>query len=408
MHPAVTALVALLVGWTLGLLLSGHRRPAERERLLREAERLETDKALARSRREMQDLVDRGNEQALVFQLLPDLVRQIFTASGQRTIGPLALHLVEQLFHPEQAAILVARASRKRLVLVGGLGLPGPLKAGAEVEYGRGRIGYAADHRVTLDDSDFRMAPGEKVIRAFDARKHLEGSGLQGLEADVVAPIVDGRDLLGVLSMAGARTRQGQEKKLMTMVADLASVAIVHATRLRATEESGRLDGLTGVHNRTVLFERLAEELRRAEKDGTPVSVLVLDLDHFQHYNRTNGSVQGDEVLKGLALVLKRLVRENDIVARFGGEEFVVVFVGAGKELAMRLGEKLRHAVEEQPFPHRGQQPLGAITVSGGVATYPEDSRRAEHLIRCADQALYEAKAAGRNRIFPGEPHFLA
>lgn len=389
------------------MALSVPRREIHRERELREHERAESDRALAASRLEMQNLVNKAHEQSVVFQYLPDLIRQLFAASGHRTIGPLALNIVDQLFHPEQAAILVARPARKKLALASGVGLPASIKIGAEVEYGFGRIGYAAEQRVIMDETDFRQIPGEKSGKATEAKKHLDVSGLHGLRADAVAAITDGLDLLGVLAMGGVRTRAGQEKKLLGMVADLTAVALVHSGRLKATEESGSLDGLTGVHNKPYLFERLAEELRKAESADAQLSVMILDIDHLQHYNRTNGTVAGDEVLKKLAGILKSSVRDNDIVARYAGEEFVIVWVNAGKELAMRLGEKIREATEAYPFPHRGGQPLGALTVSGGVATFPEDSRSVEHLIQCADQALFEAKAAGRNRIFPGEPSFL-
>jgi diguanylate cyclase (GGDEF)-like protein len=96
------------------------------------------------------------------------------------------------------------------------------------------------------------------------------------------------------------------------------------------------------------------------------------------------------------------------MVARVGGEEFVVVYRGAGKQLAMRLAEELRQEVEGYPFPQRAHQPLGAVTISGGVATFPDDATKGDRLVRVADDALYEAKAAGRNRVLSGEPHLQA
>ena len=399
--------MGLVLGWVLSLSVGAARRQVRREQALREAERAEADRAMARSRLEMQDLTNKANEHSLLLQFFPDLIRQLFTASGQRSIGPLALNLIDQLFRPDQAAFFVTRPSSKRLALAGGLGLPPTLSAGAEVEFGKGRIGYAAEHQAPMDDADFRMAPPDKTARSADARRHVEGSGLHGVRAEVVAPILDGRELLGILCVAGARSRVGQEKRLLTMASDLTAVALVHASRLRATEESTSLDGLTGAHNKPYLMEQLGKAIGQAETGGTALSILMLDIDHFQHYNRTNGHLQGDEVLKKLAGIVKSYVRDTDVVARYAGEEFVVVYVGAGKELAMRLGEKLRETVAAFPFAHRGHQPLGAVTISGGVATFPEDARAAEHLIRCADQALYEAKGAGRNRIFPGESNFL-
>jgi len=405
-------LVGMLVGVGVGLLIAQafgrQRRLAQRERALRELERKDADAALAKSRRELQDVSNRTNELASAFQFLPDVIRQLFTASGLRTIGPLAVNLVDQLFRPDQAALFVARPSRKRLALAGGKGVPATVKVGSEVEYGVGRIGYSALQHAALDEQDVKSGVAQKAARQMDLSINFDVSGLHGVRAEVVAPITDGNELLGVVCMAGNRMRIGQEKKLLSMVADLTAVALVHANRLKASEEAGNLDGLTGVLNKRTLLERLDQAVQKAKAEGAVLSLLVVDLDHFEEYNRSNGNLQGDEVLKRLADILKGSVRESDLVGRFGGEEFIVVFVGAGKELAMRLSEKLRQAVEGFAFPHRQHQPLGAITISGGVASFPDDSRNVETLIRCADQALFEAKSAGRNRVFPGEPNFLA
>jgi diguanylate cyclase (GGDEF)-like protein len=227
------------------------------------------------------------------------------------------------------------------------------------------------------------------------------------VRVDAAAPILDGRELLGVLSVGGVRARKGHEKKLLALVAELATVAFTHSTRLRAAEAAESLDGLTGVHNKRHLQEQLQRELDACARDSRELSVLFLDVDHFEHYNRTNGHLAGDDVLRRLAQILKGSVRDTDLVARVGGEEFVIVYVGAGKDVALRLAESVRQSVQAFPFAERGHQPLGAVTISGGVATFPADSKKGETLLRCADHALYEAKAAGRNRVLPAEPNFL-
>ncbi len=112
-------------------------------------------------------------------------------------------------------------------------------------------------------------------------------------------------------------------------------------------------------------------------------------------------------MLKTLGKILKGSIREDDMAARYGGEEFVVLYPGVAKADALRLAEGLRRAVESAAIAHGARQPLGALTISGGVATFPEDSANAVDLIRCADQALYEAKAAGRNRIVAASANYL-
>ena len=176
-------------------------------------------------------------------------------------------------------------------------------------------------------------------------------------------------------------------------------MAADYITELREKTKAADKDGLTDVYNKRYLKQWLGDEILRAGQDGSPLSLLILDIDHFKHYNDRNGHLEGDEVLKQVGQLLKRSIREDDVAARYGGEEFVVVYPGAPKAVALRLAEDLRKAVEEYPFAHAAGQPLGRVSISGGVASFPEDSRDSIDLIRSADQALYEAKAAGRNCV---------
>lgn len=401
---------ALLVGLFVGLLLAvaWERLAVRRERDLREQERAQADKAVARAKREIDDLVRQNTEYGEVFQFLPDHIRELLTARGPRPVAPLALALIDQLLQPQQAAVFVARPSRRKLALVAGHGLPKSLATGAELDYGHGRVGYAAQARVTLDETDFHTARGEDASKVIGRLQHLEQSGLRGLSVDAAAPILNGLELIGVLAVGGVRRRRSHEKKLLALVAELAAVAFLQSTRLKTAEEAGSLDGLTGALNKRQLAERLARELQEAAHDARAVSVLFFDIDHFQHYNRTNGHLAGDDLLRQLVTLVKAKLRDTDVVARVGGEEFVVVYPGAAKQAAMRLAEDLRGEVERYPFPHRAHQPQGAVTISGGVATFPEDAKSGENLLRCADQASCEAKAAGRNRVFPASTSLTA
>jgi diguanylate cyclase (GGDEF)-like protein len=398
-HPAVVLGIGIVIGWLLALTLGAQRRQLRALQALREKERQEADKALVRVKRELDDTGHRWNEQSDLFLHLPELISQLFAASGQREIGPLALGLIERLLEPDQAAVLVVRPGTGRLVLVASRGLPATLPTGMDVEY-RGRL---SDPAV----AEPGQASDDRFARIVDVRQHLTVPGLAGLRTDAVSALADGEQLLGILTVGGSRKRKAQEKQLLAMVGDLASAAMAQKNRVRVTEDSASRDGLTGVYNRPYLLRRLEEELPRAAREGTFVSVLLLDLDYFQHYNRTNGTVEGDNVLRRIGEILQGRIRRNDIAARFGGEEFVVAFLGAGKELALGLAENLRGLIETHPFPHRQHQPLGAVTVSGGVATFPEDAKATDVLIRCADEALLDAKRAGRNRIVAATPSYL-
>lgn len=403
---AVALVVGLAIGWLLAMFSGGWRKEAERLRGQLDNERSEGEKAMARLRQELGAKLDQSQEAGEVFQYLPDHIRELFVAQGQRTIGPAVLSLVDRLFHPTQAALFVARSGRKRLALNTGLGLPPSVPSGAEVEYEKGRVGYGSVAQTPMDEADFRRAAGEGHGHS-EARRNLEGSGVNGLRVDVIAPIRDDETLLGVLAIGGVRTRKGREKALLGMVADLTAFALLHAMRVRQSEASTQMDGLTGALSQRHLNHRLEDELRACATNGSPLSVLLFDIDEFERYNSMHGHQEGDEVLKRMAGILRGGVRAEDVVGRFGGEEFGVLLLGASKDVAVRVGDTLRQAVADYPFQNREHQPGGRLTVSVGVATCPEDSRRVDDLWACAAEAVLVAKARGRNLLVSGSPNFL-
>jgi diguanylate cyclase (GGDEF)-like protein len=125
----------------------------------------------------------------------------------------------------------------------------------------------------------------------------------------------------------------------------------------------------------------------------------MIDLDNFKHYNDTNGHLAGDKLLQQIAGILRQEIREQDTVARFGGEEFVVLLHQVGGEEAFEAAERIRRAIAEYPFPNGTKQPLGRVSASLGMSCFPDEAMDLELLILKADQALYAAKEQGRNRV---------
>jgi diguanylate cyclase (GGDEF)-like protein len=156
-------------------------------------------------------------------------------------------------------------------------------------------------------------------------------------------------------------------------------------------------DGLTGLANRRLLAERLEDELLRAQRNGTSVSLVMADIDNFKQINDTLGHQTGDNVLREFSAALDRSVRETDLAARYGGEEFVVVLPGAKLPNAARAAEQMRKAAAELAVPGRNGE-VATFTVSFGVAEFPTYAN-AEALIAAADAALYQAKRGGKNRV---------
>jgi diguanylate cyclase (GGDEF)-like protein/PAS domain S-box-containing protein len=167
-------------------------------------------------------------------------------------------------------------------------------------------------------------------------------------------------------------------------------------------EEALRLsytDDLTGIYNHRFFVEQLTREVERHKRYSTPLSLLMIDIDYFKHYNDGNGHLAGDQVLRAIARLIERGVRQTDIVARYGGEEFSAILTNTGRKGAFEIAERVRRNVADTRFPNESSQPNKDLTISVGVATLSSSISTLTDLIREADHALYRAKKAGRNRV---------
>jgi diguanylate cyclase (GGDEF)-like protein len=157
-------------------------------------------------------------------------------------------------------------------------------------------------------------------------------------------------------------------------------------------------DGLTGLFNHRHAQDRLTEEYERSRRFQRRFSILFMDVDHFKFFNDNNGHQAGDEVLKTIAQLMIGAIRESDIVARWGGEEFIIIAAETDARQACELAERIRLAVATHAFAHAKQQPLGLVSLSIGVATISNSTQDAQSLVKLADDAVYHAKDHGRNR----------
>ena len=158
-------------------------------------------------------------------------------------------------------------------------------------------------------------------------------------------------------------------------------------------------DEMTELSNFRHFKQLLEVEHERANREGTAYSLVFCDVDHFKKYNDHNGHPAGDELLRTLAGILRMKCRRVDHPARYGGEEFVVVCPRTGPQEALIVAERIRSSIEKHSFPNGEHQPEGRVTVSIGVASYPQDAFSPEQLVEAADRALYESKHSGRNRV---------
>jgi diguanylate cyclase (GGDEF)-like protein/PAS domain S-box-containing protein len=232
-------------------------------------------------------------------------------------------------------------------------------------------------------------------------------AGLTG--GHVCVPLAAQGETLGLLYMQCREKGLAAENKApdaamaelahgATLVGERLSLALANLKLREVLRHQSVRDPLTGLFNRRYMEETLDRELSRASRRNEAVAVAMCDLDHFKQFNDTFGHEAGDLVLREVAATLQKNVRQGDIVCRFGGEELVLIFPEATAEIATERAEFLREQVKALALSYRGRT-LGKITISIGIAMYPEDGVSFEGLIRASDQALYRAKADGRDRV---------
>ena len=355
--------------------------------------------------REFQKTIARleGENAALssFFRYLPDFTKEINSRMDRRSIAPLLQKVIEVLLAPTQIMLFQLDRSTSLLKLVQQKGAVEQQARDIQVAFGEGRIGYVAEHKITMATDDF-IREMRQTGQSLDASSHF------GCDPQLCAPLVHDEQTIGVISVGGITRHNKYEKSMLTLLADLGSIALHNSTLFSQTQEMANCDGLTRLYNKRFFMERLADEIRGAEKGHHPVSVFMFDLDNFKHYNDSQGHQAGDEVLKITGRILRETVRPEDLPARYGGEEFIVIWARTSKDDGVAAAERIRRKVAEYPYSNRESQPLKIVSLSGGVATFPDDGRTGAELIKAADAALYEAKRDGRNRIYGSKPKYFS
>ncbi|MCL6471605.1 MAG: sensor domain-containing diguanylate cyclase [Firmicutes bacterium] len=228
----------------------------------------------------------------------------------------------------------------------------------------------------------------------------------EGIRSLIACPLFLENIIVGILYVDDFKVREFSSKdiSILCLFSTYAALAIEKAKLLEETKLLAITDDLTKLYNHRHFNQRLETEFSRAKRYNEPLSLIIIDIDHFKNYNDINGHVKGNDVLKQLADILRRICRDSDIIARYGGEEFTVICPKSDRANAYHIADRLRKNVEEHKFPNAQTQPEGRITISAGVACFPEDAADVGELIEKADTALYLAKRRGRNRVctYPG------
>lgn len=219
-------------------------------------------------------------------------------------------------------------------------------------------------------------------------------------------PLVYKEEVLGVMNFGrrGVSSFTYQDVKMLSLIAGQVVLAIANARLYTRTRELSVKDELTGINNRRHFQNMLQMEWKRALRFHRDLSLIMIDVDHFKLYNDTFGHIQGDQVLRQIGALLRKNLREVDTVARFGGEEFVLLLPDTDKRGAIAVAEKIRMLVEDHEFLTEDRKDTRSITISAGIASYPSDVEEMDDLIDHADIALYRAKESGRNQTHCFKP----
>ncbi len=237
-----------------------------------------------------------------------------------------------------------------------------------------------------------------------EVRSKINDLILDILKADyfVIVPLKAKDKVIGVILADNIYSRKPITKddiKMLTMFANHAGLAIENSKLYQQTLYLSYTDSLTRIYNHGRFQYLLEETLKEAKEKNQPLSLILMDIDNFKNYNDNLGHPAGDEVIKKIAEIIKNSCRKQDIPARYGGEEFVLILPETSKEEARIIGERIRKRIVDYPFKDKEIQPQGAITVSMGIATFPDDAENKKELIEKADLALFAAKNKGKNQV---------
>ncbi len=271
--------------------------------------------------------------------------------------------------------------------------------------------GLGADeaNRMSIRSSDpiFRILGLHNNCLAISKHTHLLDTSpylrtVAELDGQLLSPLVHREHQFGMV-IVGNRHNQTPyttaEIEIFALLTNFLAVALSNARMYKEMERISLTDPLTGLFNRRYFENYLQTEIARARRFNHPLSLVMLDVDHFKNYNDQLGHLNGDRLLRNLAGVLNKTVRNTDSVARYGGEEFCVILPEVSKEGAHLFSERLRNTIFSHPFKKREVQPNGHVSVSLGAATFPMDAQMTKELVEKADIAMYKAKKKGRNRV---------
>ncbi|MEE8580226.1 MAG: sensor domain-containing diguanylate cyclase, partial [Myxococcota bacterium] len=336
------------------------------------------------TRASLEELRRRHAELEILYETVRDL-------SSTLDVEEVIERLLDRILHHLDAEIgsVLLLDQTGELRIVHSSGLPQDVVAETHISRAEGISGHV-------------LATGEPLLVAdieADERFRRRNHERYYTRSFLSAPLIIDGEARGVLNVNNKTSRESfrvEDRRLLEAIAGHAAAALHNARRFEQMLYRSQCDALTGLLNHGRFWSGLEEEVNRSKRYSRSLSVIVIDVDHFKRYNDRHGHIEGDKALVAVAEAISGGARAHDMVARYGGEEFAVILPETGQTGAASFAEKIRDMIDSTDL---GREQGGELTISAGVATYPEDGQSGADLFRRADERLYRAKAQGRNRV---------
>lgn len=342
---------------------------------------------------DMDSTVEELVEKYELLSVLYDSAATIVSISNLDEVSQRILEEAAQTLGVDHASLMLMDEGTQTLRVTAARGIRADAAGKVEVQVGEGISGFVAQEGKPVLIEELRGHPmAQRATREEDRPGSL-----------MSVPMKVKDRVLGVINMNNKRNGEpfrAGDLKLLSALADLAALSIDNAR----TYQNAITDRLTRLYNYGYFKEQLETKLQEARDSGAPLTLLMFDIDHFKNFNDVNGHELANVVLVGVASICLENSRQSgervpDLVARYGGEEFMILLQGIAKQDAAQTAERIRSLVEAERFEGGQNQPTGSVTISMGVASFPEDASSADALINRADEALYKAKRSGRNNV---------
>jgi diguanylate cyclase (GGDEF)-like protein len=325
-------------------------------------------------------------------EILRRVAKALTSAVDLNEILEKIMKVIAELFKPRDWSLLMKDEETEELYFAIAVGEAGERLKTVRLKPGEGIAGWVAKNQEPLITEDAYKDP--RFARWVDT--------LTGFKTGAVAciPLISKGRTLGVIELFSADEKKFSvlDLKLLEALADFTAIAIENAKYIQTIKDLTIIDDVTGLYNSRHMHTLLEAEISRSRREKTPFSIIFLDLDFFKNVNDNFDHLVGSRLLREVGQLFKQSLRSIDWAIRYGGDEFILLLPGSNKEDAIGVAKRLREYLNQNIFFRKEKFNI-KITASFGVATFPDDAKHKEDLLRLADMAMYEVKKSGRDGI---------